>query len=435
MVISVVKEALRAAPGPEQLKLSLAKSAYLAHLAVARRRRRACDTAELSVGPLMVSGFFNDAIGVGRGAVATANALQAAGLPIVRHDVRPVVSLSPLVHVDPPVGPGGVWIQHCNPPESDVLFDHISTQAAAGRYLIGYWAWELGVLPPTWRTAARAFHEIWAPSAFVADAIRPHAHRVRVMPHPLHASRPVAPDRARFGLPARAVVFAAFADARSSLARKNPLGAIQAYRRAFPKADGRAFLSVKLVAPEVDPGGVAELERAAAGRSDIRIWSEHLTNEAMTCYFASLDVVVSLHRSEGFGLTIAEGYLAGRPAIATAWSGNLDFVEPEVADALTPARLIPVADASGRYRGGVWADPDLDAAAGRMRAFAADPASLARAAGAAPRVEARFQRAWSPEVLAAQPWARYVQPSAEPQVAATAPLRTSGPLQEAVGGS
>ena len=289
-----------------------------------------------------------------------------------------------------------------------------------------------GVLPPAWRTAARTFHEIWAPSAFVADAIRPHARRVRVVPHPLRAHKAVAPDRARFGLPAHGVVFAAFADARSALARKNPVGAIQAYRRAFPECDGRAFMSVKLVAPEADPGGVAELEQAAAGRSDIRIWSERLSDEAMACYFASLDVVVSLHRSEGFGLTIAEGYLAGRPAIATAWSGNLDFVEPEVADALTPARLIPVADLSGRYRGGVWADPDLDAAAGRMRCFAEDPSSLANAAGIAPRVEARFQQAWAPEALNGQPWARYLHLSGERRVAAARPLR-SGPLQEAVG--
>ena len=144
MVISALRGAFRAAPGPEKLKLSLASSAYLAHLSVARRRRRACDVADLRPGPLVVSGFFNDVIGIGRGAVATADALQAAGLPVVRHDIRPVVSLSPLVRAEPPAGPGGVWIHHCNPPESDLVFDHISPRAVKGRYLIGYWAWELG---------------------------------------------------------------------------------------------------------------------------------------------------------------------------------------------------------------------------------------------------------------------------------------------------
>ena len=410
--LSSSRQPWKAAPITGHVRRVLAPRIYAACLAAERQWRRAPPLSQVRPGPLIVSGFHNDVLGIGRGAAQTFDALERGGLQPIRHDVRPVISSRPYHSAPLPAGPGGVWIQHCNAPENDLVFNRLRLRDISDRYRIGYWAWELPRAPLSWRATARAFHEIWTPSQFVADAISPHVAKVRVMPHPLRATTSVPPDRRRFDLPEGAVVFGAFADVRSSLARKNPLGAIQAYIRAFPKANGATLLSVKLVAPEADPAGVAALHAAAGGRSDIRIWSRRLSNADMAAYFASLDVVVSLHRSEGFGLVVAEAYLAGKSVVATAWSGNLDFVQPEAREMLVPASLTPVRDPTGQYRGGSWAEPDLDHAALVMRRLAADPGLRRAMPAAIPRVEADLQRRWSLDELSRNAWFRYLAQTA-----------------------
>jgi glycosyltransferase involved in cell wall biosynthesis len=407
-LMSGARRLWKAAPVPESVRHALAAPLYNATLAAGRLLRRPTPVSEIEPGPLLVSGFFGEVLGIGRGARATADALEAAGFTVLRHDVQPVIHSPPYTRAELPAGPGGVWIQHCNAPENDLVFSHLAAAAARGRYRIAYWAWELPTIPPLWRQTARAFHEIWTPSRFVADAVAPHARQVRVMPHPIGAPPPAAPDRARFDLPAAAVVFAAFADARSALARKNPLGAVQAYLAAFPQEDGRTFLSIKVVAPDADGVGMAALLAAAAGRSDIRIWSARLSEAELACYLASVDVVVSLHRSEGFGLVVAEAYLAGKPVIATGWSGNLDFAPPAVEPSLIPARLVPVQDPSGRYQGGRWAEPDLAAASAAMRDLLARPEHRRPPPDVASAVLAQLQQPWRAEALDAQPWTRFL---------------------------
>ena len=87
---------------------------------------------------------------------------------------------------------------------------------------------------------------------------------------------------------------------------------------------------------------------------------------------ASADVFVSLHRSEGFGLSIAQSMVLGRAVIATGWSGNADFQKDGVVE--VPYDLVPSRDPSGRYEieGQVWAEPDLDFAAEALKRLAGD---------------------------------------------------------------
>ena len=85
------------------------------------------------------------------------------------------------------------------------------------------------------------------------------------------------------------------------------------------------------------------------------------------------DCCLSLHRAEGFGLTLAEQMAMGKPAIATAYSGNLDFMTPDVSR-LVPARTVRIERDYGPYLAGyAWADPDLDAAAEYIRELALAP--------------------------------------------------------------
>jgi hypothetical protein len=82
---------------------------------------------------------------------------------------------------------------------------------------------------------------------------------------------------------------------------------------------------------------------------------------------ASCDCYVSLHRAEGFGLTLAEAMSLGRPVIATGYSGNLDFMTDRNSY-LVAHEMAPVGPGSAPYPPEAeWAEPDIEHAARLMR--------------------------------------------------------------------
>ncbi|CAN0326334.1 unnamed protein product [Phaeothamnion confervicola] len=127
--------------------------------------------------------------------------------------------------------------------------------------------------------------------------------------------------------------------------------------------------------PEVWPEGVRRLHAAIGGARNIKIVTQVMTRGDVFSMLAAADVVVSLHRAEGFGLLAAEAMLLGKPVIATDWSATTDFLNAENACPV-PYRLIPAHDPQGNYHypDQKWADPDIDEAARWLRLLRADPA-------------------------------------------------------------
>ncbi|NEX92299.1 glycosyltransferase family 4 protein [Caulobacter sp. 17J65-9] len=373
--------------------------------------------AEIRPGPLVVTGFMNEVLGVGRAGRMTADALEAAGWPVVRHDLRPsFFRIRRAGMTLPTERDGGVWMIHANAPEAEIAFLTHQPQAWAGRYRIGYWAWETPKAPAAWVRAAPWFHEIWATSRYTRDALAAAFRaegradlepRLKVMPHPLPDVGGAKADPRRFGLePGAFNVLSAF-DARSTFVRKNPMGAVEAWRRAFPQPRPDARLTVKAVKLEADPARARALYAAVADRPDIRVLDEELTDAGVLDLVASVDAFLSLHRAEGFGLSLAEAMALGKVVVATGWSGPLDFLDADSA-ALVDFGLAPIRDPSGMYRGGEWAEPDLDQAAGLLRALADDPERRRRIGDAARRKVAGLAGAWSGETLRAGAWAGLV---------------------------
>ena len=340
--------------------------------------------------PLVVVGLFRAASGLGQSARAIADGLEAQGRRVKRVCLAEAFGQADLPP-DPRCGPfprdqTGTAIFAINPPELDRALLHVRLFRPRRWRLIGLFVWETSRAPPDWAGPARRACAIWAPSAFAAAAISASLNRpVAVAPLRIVAPTGIAPDRAAFDLPEDVFVFLCLADARSSLARKNPLGAIAAFRAAFP-AGAPVILLIKLQESGADRAAAASIRAECAADTRIRLLDQKLPPDAHWRLLASCDALVSLHRGEGFGLAIAEAMVLGKPVIATAWSGNLDFMAPDAA-LHVPARLAPVRDPSARYapiEGAFWAEPDLIAAAAAMRQIVADSALRARLSAAGP---------------------------------------------------
>ncbi|HRE03018.1 MAG TPA: glycosyltransferase family 4 protein, partial [Ilumatobacteraceae bacterium] len=258
------------------------------------------------------------------------------------------------------------------------------------RYTIGYWFWELDEVPPSMAAALADVDEVWTGSEFVADAFRRITNQpVHCMPLPVEEPSPSAPDRARFGVPNDAFVFVTTFDHRSVPERKNPFGAIEAFRRAFADGEG-PVLWVKSINGDQLWRSHERVLLAAAGRSDIVVTDAHLSHADQMAVLAASDCLVSLHRSEGLGLHCAEAMWLGKPVIATRYSGNLDFMDDTCA-ALIDYTLTPVRHGEGVYpETSQWADPDLDQAAAWMRRLVADR-DVVTALGAAARAKMKGQ--------------------------------------------
>jgi len=218
-------------------------------------------------------------------------------------------------------------------------------------------------------------HEVWVPSRFTADALDKLAPgRVRVVPHPLALAPPAAePDRAGFGLPPGTVTVLVSFNMASSFERKNPLAAVAAFRAAFGDRTDR-LLVIKVGYPDYFPADLARLRDAVDGARNIRLDAGTLSPRRSRSLIASVDIVLSLHRAEGFGLVPAEAMLLGKPLIATGWSGNMDFMDTSCA-APIGYRLVPVHDPRGVYDipGAEWAEADPDEAVAQLRRLADDP--------------------------------------------------------------
>jgi glycosyltransferase involved in cell wall biosynthesis len=352
----------------------------------AERRRRFFATATAALAPhpdrtppsaregIAVLGALAESSGLGEAARSMHKAFESLGVSAGAYDTATRMTTLP--------PPGAPLLIHVNAPVLPAALLRQPRALLRGRRVIAYWAWELPRVPPTWRPALRFVHEIWTLSRFTADAIATllppgSPIQVRSVPFPVTMPRPSALRRADFGLPEDAVIVLTSFNLASSFARKNPLGAIAAFRQAFGDRRDR-LLVLKAGHTEHYPTDLETLRAAIASSENIRLETRDFPaadNHALT---ACADIVLSPHRSEGFGLVPAEAMLLGRPVVATGWSGNMEFMDATSA-ALIDFSLVPATDPRGIYEadGAVWAEPDVTSAANHLVRLADDPAARA----------------------------------------------------------
>lgn len=355
---------------------------------------------------LNIVGFLTADLGVGESARCMVRAADAAGLatalvPLALNCKNRLGDQTYAGRLQE-TNPHDVNVIHVDPPASRDIDHHHGAGFRAGKYNVGYFAWELPEFPDAWTPSFDFYDEIWCPSDFTTAAVALQSPvPVVTMPHAIAFARPaesLAQLRTRIRLPLGQFLFLTLFDLNSYSARKNPRATIDAFRRSGLAGRGAALiLKVQNVAG--NEADFAALQQSVRDLPDTVLLTETLPRADIYALEAACDAFVSLHRSEGFGLAVAEAMYLGKPVVTTDWSATAEYV---TADNGCPvrARLVTLEQNHGPYaKGSTWADPDVDHAAELMRALFNDRILAARLGEQArATIETRF----APAVIGAR---------------------------------
>ncbi len=342
---------------------------------LASRSARNASAAGAAVDGINVVGYLNAELGVGEVARQAIGALDAAAIPVIPIGVTAGVGREAhdFEHQSHARGPFATNLVCVNADMLPTIVGQLGPEFFQDRRTVGWWWWESDALPERWHSSFDLVDEVWAGSRFVAETLaKVSPVPVAYIPTPVTMRPGVAPDRAAVGLPDGFVFLFSF-DFNSVVARKNPGGVVEAFRRAFPEPRTGVSLVIKSINGDRHPEAVEALTQAIGGRDDIELRDEFLDADLRDVLVASCDCYVSLHRSEGFGYTLAEAMLLGKPVVGTAYSGTADYLSDQTGF-VVDHELVAIGEGADPYPAdGRWAEPDLDHAAQLLRRVLDDP--------------------------------------------------------------
>ncbi|RYF61210.1 MAG: glycosyltransferase [Comamonadaceae bacterium] len=323
---------------------------------------------ELAMPGVNVIGHFCYPSGLRVSAESIVHAMQTVGRTTSLRDVHTDVRDDPCHAYFRGMECHDVTIIHTQPePFFDAAYARAHLYERSPRtYRVAYWYWEFDSIPDSWLDKQQSIDEVWTATEFVASGLR---ERLSVPVRTLFPGVKLAPFERRsksyFGLNDTPFTFLFTFHMMSVMERKNPLGLIRAFKTAFGD-DRRVQLVLKTSFGDRHPVPAQELRNAAAGTNVVVIDQIYSPDEVLSLMNAC-DAYVSLHRSEGLGLTMAEAMLMGKPVIATNFSGNIDFMD-DTNSLLVPYELVKLENPIPPYDAGLkWAEPSVEAAASLMR--------------------------------------------------------------------
>jgi glycosyltransferase involved in cell wall biosynthesis len=333
---------------------------------------------------IRVVGLLSSASGVGESARLCVRSLQGAGRPVVASDVAAIFDSNDGITFEQAergaARASQTCIYHLNPP---MLLPGIIGSGLSSYYRsfnIGYWAWELDTLPREWIRALDYVHAVFVPSRFCQSLIQRYTGKpVLLVPHPVP---PLAIERKKPTASTPFRVLTIF-NLGSSFGRKNPLDVIAAFRMAFGESE-QVELVLKTSQGRKYCEDMTRLRQAIDSAPNIILIDEVWPRSRLAELLAQVNAYVSLHRSEGFGLPIAEAILAEIPVVVTNWSGNIDFCPPHLAYAVD-YKLVPAIDPHPYYANagpGQWASPSVEHAADLLTVIKQDEAAAMQRAQA-----------------------------------------------------
>ena len=316
---------------------------------------------------LNVIGFVSRQSGLGEDARMISAALSLAGIRHIlidasEYEARPQNARSTSVPLDERLH-FAVSIYCMSPFDMASMFATNDVSQSPEEYRIGYWPWELPRFPDLWIDVYKLVDEIWTGSEFSAQAYRANCSKP-VFRLPAPVTVPAVAACVLHAVGREAFVFTYPFDPNSYLARKNPIALVRAFKRAFSAKDNRCALLLR-VNGRLPEGTDRRSLLGEIGRDRrITILEGTFSRDRALAMTASCDCLVSPHRAEGFGRNIAEAILLNVPVLATAFSGCMDYLEPDECLPHTLKQVEP-----GEYpfsEGLLWAEPDNDDMAEKM---------------------------------------------------------------------
>lgn len=318
-------------------------------------------------GAILVVGAFCSSSGLAQGARLYADKQVRDGRRVVCVDVTEAM----MQRVDLPLPKGVLSLEqafsihesctvviHANPPQFQLVICKLGKKFLQNKCIIAYWAWEFETIPNIWIHALEYADTIEVPSTFVREALLYHtSKKISVVPHEIPN-----PLQRKLHYGKNGVLRCLYSfDFSSSFERKNPLAALKAFSLAFYPDE--ATLTFKVSGANFSDRQYQEFCTACQQVPGVKILTDTLSPAKLEELYLSHDIYLSLHRSEGYGLTIREAMLYGLHVIATGWSGNMDFMHGPLMHSV-PYRLVPVRMQSGPYKGfnARWAEADVEVA-------------------------------------------------------------------------
>lgn len=336
-----------------------------------------------AVAPIIIVGLLSQPSGLGVAARACYNALRKDRIEVYGIDVTSLFLHEPqesgFDYRDGSklVGPGTL-IVHVGGDRLNYVLNYLGQDVVQDKHVLAHWFWELETLPKNWNLAMPKIHGICANSNFVANAAAKISNNkpVYTLPYPMDY-KSISVEKATTSLKEKFVVTTIF-NMSSNFYRKNPNAVIHSFQKAFGD-DNNVELVVKYSNSDSWPKGKQLLIDAVGDSQNIRLIDQVITEQELEQLYASTDVVISLHRSEGLGLILIEAMQRGIPVISTDWSATSEFINNDMGYPV-PVKLIAVDDPQGNYRQKNlnWADPDIDKAAQILKQIRQNPAEAAQ---------------------------------------------------------
>ncbi|MFP3598998.1 glycosyltransferase [Chryseobacterium sp. SIMBA_029] len=348
-----------------------------------------------------ISGYINKQFGLGEGVRSNIRAIKTTDVPYVINDFNITISKHVMDDTQNALAvseenPYNINLVQINIDRLHSVMQETDKSYFQNKYNIAFWAWELENFPEESKVFFSLFNEIWVPSNFCTEAIS------KVSPVPvvkmMHSIEIETPSFTRkdFDLPEDKFIFMTMFDYYSSIVRKNPIATIEAYEQSFGKNNPDVLLLIKTSISKEFPDEKKMLVDRIADNKSIIIIEEILERDQLYSLMNCCNCFVSLHRSEGFGLTMAEAMYLGKPVIATAYSANTEFMNINNS---FPVKYTLIKTGDLYYfstEKDIWADADVDHASEQMSLVYKDKD---KAAAIAQRGQSDVKKFLSPEIM------------------------------------
>lgn len=318
-----------------------------------------------------IAGFAKGVMGIGEDTRMAALSADSANIPFSVYNLPIDLAITSNAHeADEHIHPEPVYATNliCLP-VMDIFYIYLKKGDGLfhNRYNIGAWQWELPLWPEKFKPFFNTMNEIWAFSHH-AEKTFLEASNIPVIYMPMAVEIPniIKVDRKEFNLPENKFLFLVMFDANSWIKRKNPLAAIEAFKRAFPNQQDVGLVIKTMNVKENDSDWDA-IKNSIASDTRIIVINETLSRTKTISLIDCCDCYVSLHRAEGFGRIIAESMLLGKPVIVTNYSGNTDYTTPETAFMVNGPMIALNPGDYSVWENQYWCDPDIDEAAPQMQ--------------------------------------------------------------------